>query len=47
MDKDAICVVFCSPNTAAVLATGNSEIEDSLVITSLLSDDEAVVVEKR
>ena len=46
MTKDTICVLFCSPRTAEELLATNPEVRDTLVASSYLDDDEAIVVAK-
>lgn len=46
IDDDTVCVVFCNWNVAKELVDKDKNIEDCLVISSYLDDNEAVVVSK-
>ncbi len=46
IDDNTICVLFCSPRTAEELMATNPEVKDTLVVSSYLDDDEAIVVAK-
>ena len=46
MDDNTIAVVFCNWNTANKLIELDENVQGSLVISSYLDDDEAIVVER-
>lgn len=46
MNDNAIGLVFCSPKTAKQFVTKEPEMAESLVVTTVLSDDECILVEK-
>lgn len=46
MNDDKKCVVFCSPTTASELVFQDSNILESLVVTTLLPNDTVYLVEK-
>ena len=46
MDDNTICVVFCNWHTASEMIEKDENIKGSLVITSCLDDNEAIVTPK-
>lgn len=46
MDDNTICVVFCNWNMANEMIEMDENIQGSLVISSYLNDNEAIVVDK-
>lgn len=46
MDDNTIAVVFCNWNTANKMIKLDENVQGSLVISSYLDDDEAIVVER-
>ena len=46
MKDDDIAVLFCNPKTAEKLLAEDEDIRDSLVVTTLLSEDEVIMVEQ-
>jgi len=46
MDDNTICVIFCNWDTANTLIEQDENVKDSLVVSSYLDDDEAIVVSK-
>lgn len=46
MDDNTIAVVFCNWNTANKMIELDENVQGSLVVSSYLDDDEAIVVER-